>query len=202
MLAIVLVGATACAAGEIEPPAHARVPFDADVFVDCATTGDPAPASVRANSAPEGIEGTFQIEVGDEFTDTCPDYDMFPPAGGKFATYWARCGYYTTPLSVPHAVRSLRNGAVWIAFDPDLDVRSVDVVKATATRSAQILAAPARGLGAPVVLTAWGRQLWLDDVDDPRFDEFINVYAHGPQRPQGDESCFGGYGEPAATFWG
>jgi hypothetical protein len=43
------------------------------------------------------------------------------------------------------------------------------------------------------VLTAWGRQLDLEDVDDPGFAEFIATYIESVA-PEADAPCSGGAG--------
>jgi hypothetical protein len=49
---------------------------------------------------------------------------------------------------------------------------------------------------APIVLTAWNRQLEVDDVDDPRVEEFIETYngAESPTAPEPGAPCDGGVG--------
>lgn len=154
--------------------------------------------------APEGIDGTLVTEEkgsGEIVDETCPETNTFPPADGPMATDWANCGFYERPVSPPHAVHSLYNGAVWIAYDPRLDSRSLEIVRATATRASHVLASPQDGLDTPLVLSAWQRQLQLDDVDDPRFDEFISAYLYTPQRPEIYAPCRDGQGEPTESFW-
>ncbi|MPZ29305.1 MAG: DUF3105 domain-containing protein, partial [Micromonosporaceae bacterium] len=49
---------------------------------------------------------------------------------------------------------------------------------------------------APVVASAWGKQLPLDSADDPRLKEFVRTFAQGPQTPEPGAPCTGGAGEP------
>ena len=51
---------------------------------------------------------------------------------------------------------------------------------------------PRDGLPGPVVASAWGTQLVLDGVDDPRLAEFIKRYRQGPQTPEPGAACTGG----------
>jgi hypothetical protein len=49
-------------------------------------------------------------------------------------------------------------------------------------------------------MTAWTRQLALDGVDDPRFEEFIDTYQarRSPTAPEAGVSCAGAIGSPPA----
>ena len=44
---------------------------------------------------------------------------------------------------------------------------------------------------APVVATAWARQLTLDSVDDPRLEAFAVQYTDGSQAPEAGVTCAG-----------
>ena len=59
-----------------------------------------------------------------------------------------------------------------------------------------IVLSPYPGLDAPVVASAWGVQLKLDGVDDPRLKTFIDVYRQGNQTPEPGAACTGGTGTP------
>jgi hypothetical protein len=173
-------------------------------LAQCATSGPPASPAVRAHLAHEGVEGTFVVHESGSLTMEdahCPNYRSYPPADGPMAPKWANCGFYEHPVPPPYAVFSLVNGAVWIAYDPHLPAEQVATIRAEATTSSHVLASPERGLGAPVVVTAWKRQLWLPSTHDPRFDDFIDSYLFEPDRPNFYSSCRDGKGVPAATFW-
>lgn len=154
--------------------------------------------------APEGIRGAFVVtedRSGEKAGDSCPETAVFPPADGPIAETWANCGFYDTPVSPPHAVHSLYNGAVWIAYSPDIDADALVVIRSTATRTSHVLASPVAGMDDPIVISAWRRQIRLDDVADPRFDEFVTAYLHAPHRPVTYAPCRDGQGEPEASFW-
>ena len=51
-------------------------------------------------------------------------------------------------------------------------------------------------LPSPIVASAWGRQLRLDSVQDPRLDAFIQDFRQGPQTPEPGARCTGGAGTP------
>jgi hypothetical protein len=49
----------------------------------------------------------------------------------------------------------------------------------------------------PFVLTAWGRQLRVDSITDPRVVQFIDKYAtDGPTVPERGAACSGALGVP------
>ena len=55
-----------------------------------------------------------------------------------------------------------------------------------------VVVSPYEGLPAPVIASAWGHQLELDGVADPRLAEFIREYRQGPQTPEPGAACTGG----------
>lgn len=168
---------------------------------DCPTSG-PA-ASGTQPSIDERIPGTYVLDGprAEEIVTSCPGFESFPPAVGPMAPSVANCGYYDAPIPPANAVRSLAAGAVWIAYDPSIDRRSLDTIRKAATTSPQMLASPMRGLPSPVVLTAWKRQLRLQSVEDPRFDSFIDENLFRPDRRIIYATCYDGVGRPAASFW-
>jgi len=54
-----------------------------------------------------------------------------------------------------------------------------------------VIVSPYPGLPVPVVASAWGTQLKLPNVTDPRLAEFIATYAQGPQTPEPGAACSG-----------
>ena len=55
-----------------------------------------------------------------------------------------------------------------------------------------VLASPYEGLDAPVVASAWGKQLRLESADDSELESFIRTYHQGPQTPEPGAACTGG----------
>jgi hypothetical protein len=50
---------------------------------------------------------------------------------------------------------------------------------------------------SPFVLSAWGRQLQVDSITDPRVTKFIATYAkNGPTVPEKGAACSGALGVP------
>lgn len=124
-------------------------------------------------------------------------YPQVPPVGGPHAPLPLNCGVYPTPVPEENAVHSLEHGAVWITYQPDLPADQVSTLRVLVHRRGHLLLSPFPDLPAPVVASAWGRQLRLDSAFDPRLKRFIRVYRKGPQTPERDAPCSGGVGHPS-----
>lgn len=118
-------------------------------------------------------------------------YEQTPPVGGDHASTWLNCGVYTEPVANELAVHSLEHGAVWVTYRPDLPADQVAALEASIPDTYMVLS-PFDGLPGPVVASAWGTQLVLTGVDDPRLEEFIKTYRQGPQTPEPGAACTGG----------
>ncbi|MCU1388221.1 MAG: hypothetical protein JWL72_1559 [Ilumatobacteraceae bacterium] len=124
------------------------------------------------------------------------DYPQSPPVGGNHNPVWQNCGVYDTPVQNEHAVHSLEHGAVWITYRPNLPAAQVAVLAGFAVNQTHVLVSPYPGLSSPVVVTAWGVQLKLESVVDPRLAQFVAYYQEGPQTPELGITCSGGFGDP------
>jgi hypothetical protein len=152
----------------------------------------------------EPIVGLVEV---DDLTNTHVqgdvEYDETPPLGGDHNEAWLNCGVYSEPVPNENAVHSLEHGAVWITYQPDLDESSVETLRDfvndqnRATRDMMLLS-PYEGTSAPVVVSAWGRQVELDSADDPRLDRFTREFVNGNQSPEPLAACTGGVGTPDA----
>jgi hypothetical protein len=148
-----------------------------------------------AASAPEGVVDVS--ETSRNHVSGPVAYEQNPPAGGDHAPVWQNCGFYDEPIPNESGVHSLEHGAVWIQYSTDLPQAARDRVRALTDQEPFLLASPFENLDAPVVLSAWGKQLQLDAVDDPRVDGFLAAFVRGPQTPEPGAVCTGGAGEPA-----
>ena len=123
------------------------------------------------------------------------DYPQTPPVGGPHNPIWQNCGFYSKPVRNEHAVHSMEHGAVWITYAPDLPEDQVEKLKSLTLKS-YVLVSPYPGLPAPVVASAWGKQLRLNSANDPRLAQFVRAYRLGPQNPEPGAPCSGGVGSP------
>ncbi|MDO9396980.1 MAG: DUF3105 domain-containing protein, partial [Herbiconiux sp.] len=90
------------------------------------------------------------------------DYAMTPPAGGDHAAVWLNCGVYSEPVPNENAVHALEHGAVWVTYDPtQVDEAGVETLRSKLPDTYVVLS-PFADLGAPVVASAWGNQVFLD----------------------------------------
>ncbi|MDQ1711839.1 MAG: hypothetical protein QOE45_1289 [Frankiaceae bacterium] len=145
----------------------------------------PAPTSITGVERFDGLAHTHVL------TDV--QYPQTPPAGGPHSQVWLRCGVYGEAIPNVNAVHSMEHGAVWITYRPDLSPADVDVVKKLQLlKPAFILISPFPGLTNPVVASAWGLQLKVDKVDDPRLAEFVKAYAGGTQGGEQGTRCDNG----------
>jgi uncharacterized protein DUF3105 len=123
-------------------------------------------------------------------------YPQTPPAGGDHNPVWLNCGIYTSPVPNENAVHDLEHGAVWITYQPTL--AKADIAKLTryATGQTYLDLSPYPNLPAPVVVSAWGKQLRLTGASDPRLEAFVKKYKQGLQTPEPGSPCTGGTGTP------
>ena len=121
-------------------------------------------------------------------------YPETPPAGGDHDPAWQNCGYYPQPILPESGVHTLEHGAVWITYQPDLPARQVDSLRQLAAAQTFVLVSPFEGLPAPVVATAWARQLQLESADDSALGAFIREFRQGPTTPEPSAPCTGGIG--------
>jgi hypothetical protein len=132
----------------------------------------------------ETFEGLEALHV-----QSAVEYDMTPPAGGPHNPTWLNCGIYEEEVPAEYAVHSLEHGAVWVTYDPEqVSGGDLDALRSAMPRSYMILS-PFPGLEAPVVASAWGVQVALDGIDDPRLNEFIIKYRQSPDAPEPGALC-------------
>jgi len=154
--------------------------------------GKQADLEEAADAPIEGVE-EFPDLPRDHVTEPV-SYDQSPPVGGNHAGVWTNCGIYTEPVSNEQSVHSLEHGAVWVAYRADLAAEQVEVLTRLAEADDYALLSPVEGLESPVVASAWGVQLALDDAEDPRLTLFLEKYSQGEQTPEPGAPCTGGVG--------
>jgi hypothetical protein len=126
-------------------------------------------------------------------------YAQTPPAGGVHSAAWQNCGIYDQPVRNENAVHSLEHGAVWLTYRPDLPAAAVESLRSLMRGHSHVLLSPYPDLPQPIVATAWGLQLPIQDASDPRLPAFISRYEKGPQTPEPGAVCTGGTGTPIAS---
>ncbi len=156
-------------------------------------------ASAGTDPAIQGVQlytiGKYtHVAVGDPVT-----YDRHPPVGGTHwaAPGWVECGFYDTQLPDEPAVHDLEHGAVWIAHRPDLAAADLEILKQLVRTDDKLLVTPYADLRAPLVVTAWGAQLDLQQAGDGRLVQFIARYTNADTAPEAGATCGEGKGVDA-----
>jgi Protein of unknown function (DUF3105) len=158
-------------------------------------------AKKRAATAPIVGVQTYKVASRDHVT-TPVTYAQTPPVGGPHNATWLTCGIYDTPVPNENAVHDLEHGAVWITYQPTLPasqiatIRNLALAQPVTLGSRYVTVSPYPGLPSPVVASAWGIQLKLDNASDKRLAEFVDKYRLGPQNLEPGSSCTGGIGSP------
>ena len=147
-------------------------------------------------AAPSGL--TTYPSLSRDHVNGPVTYQQTPPAGGPHSPVWQNCGIYTSPVPNENAVHSLEHGAFWITYKPDLPADQIATLRADVTGQPYGLLSPYPGLPAPVVATAWGVQLKLQNATDPQLKTFIDTYADASKAPEPRGECTGGTGTPAS----
>lgn len=146
------------------------------------------------SAAIDGVQVYGSEERG--HTTSPVTYDVTPPVGGPHNPTWLNCGIYDQPVASEYAVHSLEHGAVWITYRPDISADQLTELRALVRGRDYALLSPYPDLPAPVVASAWGLQLRVDSVGDPRLARFLVKYMQGPQTPEPGAVCYGGAGTP------
>jgi hypothetical protein len=143
------------------------------------------------------LEGmaTYTIASG-QHSEAPQTYAQTPPAGGVHSAAWQNCGIYDQPVRNEPAVHSLEHGAVWITYRPDLYAAAIEALRGLARGRSHVLVSPYPDLPSPIVATAWGLQLPVEDASDARLPVFVSRYEKGPQTPEPGATCTGGTGTP------
>lgn len=118
-----------------------------------------------------------------------PNDDIRPPDGGNHNPFWYKCAAYNAPIVNEHAVHSLEHGAVWITYRTDLPGDQVDFLTDLVAGNDYALLSPYPGQVAPVMATAWGRQLSAQNAKDDVLARFLRTYSNGPQTREIGAGC-------------
>lgn len=116
-------------------------------------------------------------------------FTALPPTGGDHSSTWVTCDVYTTPVDTLKAIHSLEHGAVWVNYQPDLSADQLKSLAKTVSSNPYQLLSPYPSLQSPIVLSAWGKQLQLEDASDPRLSIFLKAFTQGPQTPEPGAPC-------------
>ncbi|CAN5560886.1 MAG: DUF3105 domain-containing protein [Rubrobacter sp.] len=149
----------------------------------------------QAGSSPPGEVETYDVGPANEHTDGDVDYEQTPPTGGEHNPIWQNEGFYDAPVRDENAVHTMEHGAVWITFNPDLPQDQKDRIRGLVEGQTCMVASPHTDLPAPVVASAWGKQLTLESANSPDLERFVRAYRLGPQTQEVGATCSGGTGD-------
>lgn len=123
-------------------------------------------------------------------------YQQTPPVGGEHSAMWLNCGIYANPVPNENAVHSLEHSAVWITYDPTLITGDQLVALRKLMPKTYVILSPYPNLPAPIVASAWGFQLRLTEVTDPRITGFLAKYREAKSAPEPSSPCTDGVDGP------
>lgn len=156
-----------------------------------------AVASTLPKSPPAAIDGVQTFSgLSSNHVTTPVKYAQTPPVGGNHSAVPLNCAVYSEPVPNENAVHSLEHGAVWVTYDPKaVSGAQLDVLRKDIPSTYAILS-PYSGIPSPVVASAWGVQLKVTGVDDPRIKDFIAKYRSAKSAPEPGAPCSGGVDGP------
>jgi hypothetical protein len=125
----------------------------------------------------------YKAEPDHEHVDGTVKYDTTPPTGGNHNGFYADCSgaVYDEPIANENAVHPLEHGAVWVTYREGLDAKDVATLATLVSGQDHVFMSPYPDLDATVSLQAWGYQLKVDSVSDPRIAQFIAALAGNPE---------------------
>lgn len=147
------------------------------------------------NPADEGVDGVEAYDIDDNsHAEGSIDYDQSPPVAGPHNPVWVNCDFYSSEVPNENAVHALEHGVVWITY-ADVDDDTLEALADLADDNDRLLVSEYPDQGAPLVLTAWNRQMSVEDLDDDRVDAFVDTYTgEDSVAPEPGASCEGGVG--------
>jgi hypothetical protein len=166
------------------------------VLAACGGSDDSNGGTAPTTLAPDMSEVQTFTGLTHQHVSGPVQYAQTPPVGGDHAGVWQNCGFYREPVANEMAVHSLEHGAVWVTYAPDLPASQIDILRDLAADQTYVLVSPYPGLPAPVVASAWGKQLRLPSAGDRRLREFVERYRKSSDAPEPGAPCSGAVGNP------
>jgi hypothetical protein len=134
---------------------------------------------------------TYKVVKNHEHVTSTVHYSTTPPTGGNHSQYWADCDgtVYPNAIANENAVHDLEHGAVWVTYREGLPSSEVDTLASDVTGQQKVLMSPYPDLKSKVSLQAWGYQLFVNNVNDPRITQFIGALAGNSKITPENASC-------------
>ncbi len=136
---------------------------------------------------PDGIE---RVSVSTRDHAEGPiEYERVVPAGGEHNPNPLTCTIYDQPIPTENAVHSLEHGAVWVTYQNE-DVVNLGALERLVRSHSKVILSPVPAQEPPIMATAWGWQLELQDAGDIRLPQFIQaVQGEHSQAPESGVRC-------------
>ncbi|WP_329159021.1 DUF3105 domain-containing protein [Streptomyces sp. NBC_01717] len=150
-------------------------------------------AEAQAKSSPVRGERSWD-KLTQNHVQKKVDYPMNPPVGGDHNPVWMNCDadVYTAPVPNENAVHSLEHGAVWVTYNEKAKPADIEKFADRVARTPYSLMSPVKDQDAPLILSAWGKQVSVKSATDARVAQFFTKYVQGPQTPEPGAACTGG----------
>ncbi|MGN6723316.1 MAG: DUF3105 domain-containing protein [Marmoricola sp.] len=155
------------------------------------TTGIPGVVAYATKGWPANGTGTAAQALSHNHVDGPVTYSVTPPVGGDHNGTWMNAGVYTSPIPNERAVHNLEHGAVWITYRPNLPAAQVKALQDFVGKQSLIDEGQygknrfmdlspwaSNSLPSPIVISAWGYQLYVTSPTDPRLQQFVNKFRH------------------------
>ncbi|MFF2407685.1 DUF3105 domain-containing protein [Streptomyces sp. NPDC058092] len=154
---------------------------------------DKQQAEVEAKSSPVRGERTWD-KLTQDHVEKPVDYPMNPPVGGDHHPVWMNCDadVYTKAIPKENAVHSLEHGAVWVTYTSKAKPADIEKLGERVGTTPYSLMSPVEDQAAPLMLSAWGKQMTVTSATDARVAQFFTKYVQGPQTPEPGAACTGG----------
>ena len=162
-------------------------------LISC-SSGESEPVEVLTEEMLEEVE--YLVITSREHTDENVDYPTIPPAGGNHLGIWHTCGIYKVELLDEAAVHSLEHGAVWVTYKPEIAKEEIIKLTTMLSSRSKILLSPHPEQISPIVATAWGRRLEIENSNDLRLEKFVDFFVDGEAAPEAGITCDRGIGRP------
>ncbi|MFG2560360.1 DUF3105 domain-containing protein [Streptomyces sp. NPDC048496] len=150
-------------------------------------------AEEKAKSSPVTGERSWDKLTRDH-VEKPVDYPMNPPVGGDHNPVWMNCDadVYTEAIPNENAVHSLEHGAVWVTYNDKAQPADIKKLADRVAKTPYSLMSPVKDQDAPLILSAWGKQVTVKSATDARVAQFFTKHVQGPQTPEPGAACTGG----------
>ncbi|MFI1012501.1 DUF3105 domain-containing protein [Streptomyces sp. NPDC020965] len=133
-------------------------------------------------------------KLGRTHVDKAVSYPEKPPVGGDHHQAWMNCNgdVYKEPIPNENAVHSLEHGAVWVSYNDKAPKAELSKLEKRVKDTPYSMMSPVKDQTGAIMLTAWGKQVTIDDASDKRVVQFFTKYVQGKQTPEPGAACTGG----------